>query len=279
MRNFLRPSIGKIQAHPFGNRIGRYLDTCRRLVGFQSWKQPNSAPELSPVTTFSGHERNPSFNPDGTQIAFSWDGGVHEGNENIYVKVVGPDEPVRLTNNKAREFGTAWSPDGRFVAFLRFTGFGRAEIIAVPALGGSERKLGETASINTPGFFPGHQLAWTPDGKWLCFADRGSSDQVDGLFLMSVATGEKHRMTTAPNTARDRGPSFSPDGRWLAFCRVRSLGVNDIYLLRLTPAYQPGEIRQLTLYEGTQATLVGCRTATKYYSHPALTNPIARYFG
>ena len=215
-------------------------------LGFSREKQPNSAPEVSPLTTFPGHERNPSFNPDGTQIAFSWDGGVHEGNENIYVKVVGPDEPVRLTNNKAREFGTAWSPDGRFVTFLRFTGFGRAEIIAVPALGGSERKLGETSSINTPGFFPGHQLAWTPDGKWLCFADRGSSDQVDGLFLMSVATGEKRRMTTAPSTAYDRGPSFSPDGRWLAFCRVESLGVNDIYLLRLTPAYRPGEIRRIT---------------------------------
>jgi Tol biopolymer transport system component len=197
-----------------------------------------SSPSLIPLTIYPGYERNPSFSPDGTQVAFCWDGGVPEGNEDIYVKVVGPDAPLRLTHTPARELSPAWSPDGRLIAFLRFLGPGRAEIVAVPALGGNERKLGETSSIVTPRYFPGHQLAWSPDGKWLCFADRAGAEGSDGLFLLSLVSGEKRRLTAvSPSDIRDRGPAFSPDGHWLAFCRVKSLGVNDIYLLGLSSAY------------------------------------------
>ena len=38
---------------------------------------------------------------------------------NIYVKMIGPGEPVRLTSNPNGDFAPAWSPDGRLIAFLR----------------------------------------------------------------------------------------------------------------------------------------------------------------
>jgi Tol biopolymer transport system component len=181
-------------------------------------------------------------------VAFSWDGGIHEGNEHIYIKVVGSDEPLRLTSSAARDFSPVWSPDGRSIAFMRFVGYGRAEIISIPALGGSEHKLGDTGSIATPPYFAGHQLAWSPDSKWLCFADREESESLHGLFLLSVTTGEKRRLTTPPSALiRDRGPSFSPNGRWLAFCRIESTGVNDLYFLHLSEAYgAKGEPRRFT---------------------------------
>jgi Tol biopolymer transport system component len=57
------------------------------------------------------------------------------------------------------------------------------------------------------------------------------------LFLVSVRTGEKHRLTQPPaDTLEDIAPAVSPDGRTLAFNRY-SEGVvpHDIYLLPLGP--------------------------------------------
>ena len=205
--------------------------------------------EVIPLTAYPGYERNPSFSPDGTQVAFSWDGGIRNGDEDIYVKVIGSDSAVRLTTHEARELSPAWSPDGRTIAFLRFMEPGRAEVITIPALGGSERKICETRSVVTPGYFPGHQLAWSPNGEWLSFSDIPKSDPgSQGLVLHSIATGERRPLTMVPSSMlADRAPAFSPDGRFLAFCRVESVSVSDIYLQRLSNNYSTlGEPRRLT---------------------------------
>jgi Tol biopolymer transport system component len=229
--------------------IGLSLGALLCTIWFFASRQKILPPvyELSPLTAYPGYERNPSFSPDGTQVAFSWDGGVREGNEDIYVKVIGSDSAIRLTNNASRELSPTWSPDGRTIAFLRVVGSGRAEVIAIPALGGSERKLGETRSVVTSGYFPGHQLAWSPNGKWLSFSDIHNNDQ-GGLVLHSLDTGERRPLTMIPSRMiADHGPAFSPDGRWLAFCRIESVGVSDVYLQRLARNYAPvGEPRRLT---------------------------------
>jgi Tol biopolymer transport system component len=225
------------------------------LVAVAVWalshQQPTrgNSPKLIPLTAYPGYERTPSFSPDASQVAFSWDGG-RGADEDIYVKVVGLGDPLRLTTNPAREFSPAWSPDGSTIAFMRFLGYGRAELIAVPALGGSERKLGETGSIVTPTYFVGPQMTWSPDGKFLVFADNEKQlgDDTDGLFLFSIQTGRKTRLTRVPSKlVRDRAPAFAPDGRSLAFCRMETLGVNDVYILPLSDGYIPhGEPRRAT---------------------------------
>jgi hypothetical protein len=54
-----------------------------------------------PLTTFEGDERDPAFSPDGNQIAFSW--GPEGGVTNTYIKLVGPGDPIRLTNSPFSE--------------------------------------------------------------------------------------------------------------------------------------------------------------------------------
>jgi DNA-binding winged helix-turn-helix (wHTH) protein len=78
------------------------------------------APDLrfTPLTTYPGHQLQPSFSPDGTGVAFSWD-GPDGRNADIYVKLIDPSDPVRLTTDPARDFNPAWSPDGRRIAALR----------------------------------------------------------------------------------------------------------------------------------------------------------------
>jgi hypothetical protein len=53
-----------------------------------------------PFTTYPGNEATPSFSPDGTRVTFGWD-GPHQDNLDIYVKLLGPGDPVRLTVNPA----------------------------------------------------------------------------------------------------------------------------------------------------------------------------------
>ena len=76
----------------------------------------------------------------------------------IYIKLVGPGTPLRLTTDPARDGPPAWSPDGRSIAFLR-AGRGSSTIVVIPALGGPERKIAE-------GAFQGG-LCWSRNAQWL----------------------------------------------------------------------------------------------------------------
>jgi Tol biopolymer transport system component len=55
-----------------------------------------------PLTSYPGNESWPSFSPDGTQVAFDWD-GEKQDNRDIYVKQVGVEPPYRLTNDPAMD--------------------------------------------------------------------------------------------------------------------------------------------------------------------------------
>jgi Tol biopolymer transport system component len=97
-----------------------------------------------PLTTLNGREGQPSFSPDGAQVAFSWDGGV-EGTSHIYAKLVGSSEVRQLTTDHAfDDVAPSWSPDGRQIAFERFRqGVNEGRIHLMSSLGGPDAKLSE----------------------------------------------------------------------------------------------------------------------------------------
>lgn len=95
-----------------------------------------------PLTSYPGNESWPSLSPDGTQVAFAWN-GEKQDNWDIYVKQIGVEPPYRLTKDPAMDFSPAWSPDGRLIAFLRELPRGKTAIILIPQRGGSERILAE----------------------------------------------------------------------------------------------------------------------------------------
>ena len=55
---------------------------------------------VSPITTYPGEENTPSLSPDGTQVAFSWNGDAD--NDDIYVNQIGTGAHVRLTSSRRR---------------------------------------------------------------------------------------------------------------------------------------------------------------------------------
>ena len=186
------------------------------------------------LTSYPGHQRNPSFSPDGNRIAFVWDGNQY--NWDIYVKQIGKEKALRLTTDPATDDDPSWSPDGRYVAFRRDVeekrGF-RDEIYLVPAVGGAERKL---VTVK----FPPTSFAWSPDAKYLAYSDfRPNNSQT--LFLLAIdSPQDKRPLTTFVGQTRDIGPQFSPDGKTVAFVRVD--GGRDIYLVPVAG----GEPRRLT---------------------------------
>jgi eukaryotic-like serine/threonine-protein kinase len=199
------------------------------LAGLSVWLTHYASPAppqtIVRLTTYPGSELYPSFSPDGNQVAFSWDGEQQE-NFDIYIQQVGGAAPVRLTTDPARDSYPAWSPDGRTIAFTRFL-TGSQAVILIPSIGGPERKLLEIT---------GSSVAWSSDSKWLAFADGNPGS----LFLYSVTTGERKRLTTAPaESQRDDFPVFSQDGRRLAFVRTMTPSARNIYALSLGDAFQP----------------------------------------
>ncbi|HEU0176124.1 MAG TPA: winged helix-turn-helix domain-containing protein [Blastocatellia bacterium] len=193
-----------------------------------------------PLTTYHGRESQPAFSPDGNQIAFVWS-GERDDNQDIYVRLVDGGNWVRLTDDPGDDVNPVWSPDGRTIAFYRSSSDGDG-IFLVPALGGAERKL-TGVWANRFSFGIHTWIHWSPDGRWLAVSDKTSAEEPFSLFLVSPETGEKRRVTSPPaSIVGDCSPAFSPDGAQLAFVRVISAVVGEVYLVSVNG----GEPKRLT---------------------------------
>jgi Tol biopolymer transport system component/DNA-binding winged helix-turn-helix (wHTH) protein len=203
-----------------------------------------------PLTSYVGSEICPSFAPDGERVAFAWN-GEKQDNFDIYVKQIGEGTLLRLTSDSRPDLSPAWSPDGRTIAFLRLNSDEKGEILLMPSVAaGPARSL---AAVTAPlTLFPQSKfIAWSPDSKWLVVSDAPSYGGVMSLFLLSVETGEKRRITLPPNEYDDVDPSFSPDMRHLAFARYTGGGgaSSDLYVVNLSVDLEPeGPPERLTFY-------------------------------
>ncbi len=199
-----------------------------------------------PLTSYPGIEDGPSFSPDGSQVAFSWN-GEKEDNFDIYVKVIGTERPLRLTSNPAKDYSPAWSPDGRWIAFCRDIPEGRVAVILISPLGtGPEQILTETffcPAATSP------LIAWSPDSYSLVIVGKDKPDErSSALLLLSIKTREKRKLTSPPVISEgDSCPAFSPDGRLLAFCRWTTWNHCGLYIVALSQDFRPlSEPKRLT---------------------------------
>lgn len=228
------------------------------LLAMRTLRSPTSvkAPEVRSLTAYQGFETAPSFSPDGTRLAFVWNGAQRE-NFDIYVKLVDDSTPLRLTTNPAPDYSPVWSPDGRFIAFLRARGgsdAAEAEILVIPSLGGTERRVATAApgSLNDPLLGWIAHLAWSHDGRSLIVSDADTSNRSRSLYEVSTITGEKRSLTRPPPFSMgDGSPSVSPDGRILAFVRSPTIASSDIYLMALASQSDAARLpRRVTVENG-----------------------------
>ena len=230
--------------------LGIIAILCAAFAWWTTWRSRDRHPspqsfEVVPITTYPGREMQPSLSPDGTQVAFAWNGPAQD-KFHIYVKAIGPGPPLQLSRNAADDTSPAWSPDGASIAFLRDAGSGHFHVMLIPALGGPERKLSEIFVPDIT-WMPGPYLGWTSDSRSLVLPDHPQAEKPTALFFVSLQTGEKRQITHPPaGILGDTCASVSPDGQTLAFCRCSHLGgwSIDLYTVGLAP--QREEVKQFT---------------------------------
>ena len=210
----------------------------RRLRRMADGALPNASEPLraSVLTTLPGQELYPSLAPDGDYVAFTWT-GPKQDNTDVYVQQIGGGPPLRLTSDARTDYNPVWSPDGRWIAFLRgdpATPFGRSdrELRVIPPLGGPERKVADVRvqeSTANPVY-----LTWCPDSRCVIVTDSAGQDKPDALFVIALETGAKKQLTTpAPPAFGDTNPAVSPDGKSLLFLRRATWGYGALHVLPL----------------------------------------------
>ncbi len=201
---------------PDGTRLAFGMSTDSNALATPSWYKPMAivevdatgrpAPDPAPQRT---RDRDPTWSPDGTRIAFVRSADAFSGEEGIMVARADGSHPRRVMSSG---LDPAWSPDGSTIAFVgRWRG--RLQIFVMRDDGSRLKRLTTGPDSTDP--------AWSPDGKHIVFASQ--RDQLPGalefqysLYVMDADGSHVHRLTRGP---LDTTPAWSPDGRKIAFAR------------------------------------------------------------
>ena len=146
--------------------------------------------------------RYPKISPDGSKIAFSYQGDIY------YVPTAG-GEAVRLTATDSYESQPIWSNDGRTIAFVSDR-FGGMDIFTVGIEGGKALRITTHSGTETP-------LAFSPDNEYIYFSaaiqDPASSvmwsaSWITELYRVKATGGRPEQITATPVCSI----SFDSDG-------------------------------------------------------------------
>ena len=174
-----------------------------------------------PFTALPGQAIYPAFSPDGSRISFAWSMGK---GFDLYVKVLGNETLLRVTQHPASFVSAAWSPDGTRIAFARRDG-ANSGIFVVSALGGPEQKLHSTQNLAT-------HISWSPDGKSIAFSDVTAEDAYRRIYLLSTETLETKPIAINPSCVEGEAmPAFSHNGKYLAFLCFKNRDEAALYFV------------------------------------------------
>jgi Tol biopolymer transport system component len=209
---------------PHGERIAFWAiprTTSQRDI----WTIPANGGTPVPVTHDPFVDWNPLWSADGKFVYFASDRG---GSMNLWRVAIdeetgkpkGAPRPVTTPSFWSGQFSI--SRDGREIAYLALNELTSLEKVALDPSTGETGSPAPILRLSGALFSPDV----SPDGEWIVFRSIGGRED---LFLVrSDGTGLR-KLTDDPH--RDRGPSWSPDGKRIAFYSNRDEGKYEIWVI------------------------------------------------
>jgi eukaryotic-like serine/threonine-protein kinase len=179
-------------------------------------RRPMSLRDAVQVTRGTQSVENPGVSADGKTLYFDSD---LSGTSQIYRIPVGGGEQERLTTDNHQDFPPHVSPDGHTVAF-HSTRTGSREVFLLSLDDGTVTRVTDTPDQEE--VLP----HWSPDGRMLAWG------LLNGTHGIRLARQGPDGSFGKPIERLGWGstPSFSPDGRWLAFATA-PIGVRRLFVM------------------------------------------------
>ena len=165
----------------------------------------------------------------------------HEETADLYLIDSTGQNLQKLDTNQAKKGGQhAWSPDGRFFAYVSRE-IGKTAIHLIDLRSKASRPLIDHLSLNG-------SPAWSPNGKWISFVSNRTGDWQ--IYRIDVDGSNLKQLTKKGDNTN---PSWSPDSRWIAFNAYRGPEHNAGNFLIYVMTADGGRSRKLT-----ENALSGC---------------------
>jgi TolB protein len=170
---------------------------------------------------FPGMTFAPRFSPNGQKVVMSL---ATNGNSDIYEMDLGSKTKRRLTENSGIDTSPSYAPDGSQIVFESDRG-GTQQLYVMSAGGGEAKRI-------TFGQGRYGNPVWSPRGDLIAF-----TRMYQGKFYIGVIRpdGSGERLIT--NAFHVEGPTWSPNGRVLAYFKERSNGQQrtaNVYTVDIT---------------------------------------------
>jgi Tol biopolymer transport system component len=165
---------------------------------------PRSLTVVSAIITLFGEGRlfwDPNWSSEGRMVWAS----LKDLNLELYLRDSDGSNEIRLTNNPARDWFPAWSPDGKQIAFCSDRE-GNENIYVMDIEGGEPRRLTDNPADDL-------RPIWSQDGQQIAFVNEREHELITGvvdLWVMEADGSNQRRLK--PEIPFDSALWWSPDG-------------------------------------------------------------------
>ena len=185
-----------------------------------------------------------AFSPDGKELAFTANAGKDEAlstNGDLFtVEVTGAAEPKRITTNPGNDWGPAYSPDGKWIAYrAQLQGGYEADRWRLMLY---DRQTAKTINRTEDFDRSVESYAWTPDSMQIYFQAEDKAEMPVYTIAATPGTAPKQILGDSYNADFD----LSRDGRTLALARTSLTMPAEIF----TANSDGTNLRQLTHQNG-----------------------------